>query len=277
MLKRSNILTVVIAAVLLVPTVAFSANKFAPSNAVVGTDNTVTIPLEIANDDGLMAIDIPLKFSEGVTLKEVTFEGTRVEDFDLKLANINNDENVVIIGLVHQASATPKAPLEAGEGPVANLVFEVDDVTIDQIRIDAVTLENPHHSLMYIYNTRKDPGQLAHDRVNPTFEGVSVALSGSFGSSLPTSYALEQNYPNPFNPTTEIPFSLPNPGAVQLKVYNVLGQEVVTLVDEYMPAGNHSVSWNGRSSDGASVSSGVYFYRINANDFAKTKKMMMLK
>jgi hypothetical protein len=263
-------------AVLLVPALAFSANKFAPTEAVIGTDNTVTIPLEIANEDGLMAIDIPLKFSEGVTLKEVTFEKTRVENFDLKLSNINNEDNIVIIGLVHQASSTAKPTLEAGEGPVANLVFEIDDITIDRITIDPVVTEEPHHSLMFIYNTRSNPDQLAHDQVVPGFEGVTVALSG-VGSNLPTSYALEQNYPNPFNPSTDVAYSLPKAGHVELKVYNVLGQEVVTLVDEHMPAGNHTVTWDGRNAQGSSVSSGVYFYRIAAERFSDTKKMMMLK
>jgi hypothetical protein len=264
-------------AVLLVPTLAFSANKFAPSDAVVGTDNTVTIPLNIANDDGLMAIDIPLKFSEGVTLKEVNFENTRVADFDLKLSNIDNEKNIVIIGLVHQATSTAKPTLAAGEGPVANLVFEVDDATLDHISIEAVETQVPRHTLTFIYNTRSNPDQLAHDQVNPVFEGISVALSGGAGSRLPTSYALMQNYPNPFNPSTEIAYSLPSPGDVQLKVYNVLGQEVVTLIDEQMPAGEHVVTWDGRASDGTSVSSGVYFYRISANQFSETKKMMMLK
>jgi hypothetical protein len=167
--------------------------------------------------------------------------------------------------------------LAAGEGPVANLVFQVDNPALSEIRLDPVQTENPHHSLMFIYNTRKDPNQLAHDQVVPVFEGISLALSGGAGMNLPTSYALGQNYPNPFNPTTDIEFSLPSPGNVQIKVYNVLGQEVVTLVDEHLPAGNHAVTWDGRSSEGSSVSSGVYFYRISANQFSDTKKMMMLK
>ena len=134
LLKNYRIITVIVA-ILMVPAVAFSANKFAPSAAVAGTDNTVIVPLEIANDDGVMAIDIPLKFSEGVTLKEVTFENTRVEHFDLKISRIDNDERTVVIGLIHQLSPTPKEPLAAGEGVIANLVFEVNDPSVTEIRL----------------------------------------------------------------------------------------------------------------------------------------------
>jgi len=259
-------------AVLLVPALAFSAEKFAPGSAVAGSDNTVTIPLVISNEDGLMAVDIPLQFSEGVTLKAVNFENTRVADFDLKVANINNNDRIVIIGLVHQLSATAKPTLAAGEGPIANLVFEVNDPSVGEIKLAPAITENPHHSLMFIYNRRSNPEQLAFDNVVPAYEGVSVALSGARGQQLPTVFSLAQNYPNPFNPATEINFGLPVPSNVQLTVYNVLGQTVTTLVDGELPAGNHTITW-----DASSVSSGVYFYRLTTNQFVETKKMMLLK
>ncbi len=276
MLKRFNTITILVA-ILLVPALVFSADKFAAKDAVIGEDNTITVPLEIANDAGLMAVDIPLQFSEGVTLKEVSFENTRVEDWDLKLANIDNEKNVVIIGLVNQLSATKKATLEAGYGTIANLVFEVDNSSVSEVTISPFVMEKPHHELMFIYNTRSNPDQIAHDKTMPEFEGVTIAFAGLAGQNLPTVFALEQNYPNPFNPTTDIAFSLPSPSSVELTVYNVIGQQVTTLVSEDMPAGNHTVTWDGRNSRGGAVSSGVYFYRIQAENFVETKKMMMLK
>jgi methionine-rich copper-binding protein CopC len=261
----------------MLPMIAFSANKFVPNRALAGVDNTVVIPLDIANDDGVMAIDIPLQFSEGVTLKEVTFENTRVEHFDLKISKIDNDNRTVLIGLIHQMSAQPKATLDAGEGPIANLVFQIDDPTVSEISLDVAKMESPSHDLVFIYNTRSNPDQIAFDQVEPKFDGVRVALSGAFEDALPTSFALAQNYPNPFNPSTEIPFSLPVNSEVQLDIFNVLGQKVTTLVAGEMPAGEHVVTWDGTSDDGSSVSSGVYFYRISASDFHETRKMMMLK
>jgi hypothetical protein len=81
-----------------------------------------------------------------------------------------------------------------------------------------------------------------------------------------------QNYPNPFNPTTEISFSLPNASDVKLEVYNIMGQKVAVVVDEYLQAGEHTALW-----DAGSFSSGVYFYRFEAGEFVESRKMVLLK
>jgi flagellar hook assembly protein FlgD len=89
---------------------------------------------------------------------------------------------------------------------------------------------------------------------------------------------LHQNYPNPFNPTTTISFSIPNDNkVVELSIYNIKGQLVKTLVHEFKPAGEHSVIWDGRDSNGNRVSSGIYFYKLRAGDFQKVRKMILLK
>jgi PKD repeat protein len=89
---------------------------------------------------------------------------------------------------------------------------------------------------------------------------------------LPADFALGQNRPNPFNPATEIAFSLPQAGHVTLHIYNVAGQKVATLVDEVVSAGTHVVQW-----DASTFSSGVYLYRLQADTFTETKKMVLLK
>ena len=89
---------------------------------------------------------------------------------------------------------------------------------------------------------------------------------------IPSEFKLEQNYPNPFNPTTTIKFSLPKSGFVSLKIYDALGKEVETLVSENMMAGYQEITYNA-----SKLNSGVYFYRINANGFTDTKKMMLVK
>ncbi len=93
---------------------------------------------------------------------------------------------------------------------------------------------------------------------------------------IPTEYALEQNYPNPFNPSTTIRISIPESGYVSLKVYNMLGQEVITLVDEFMNAGTYNVEFNS-SMITNHYASGVYLYRLKVNDFAASKKMILMK
>jgi uncharacterized repeat protein (TIGR01451 family) len=91
-------------------------------------------------------------------------------------------------------------------------------------------------------------------------------------AEIPVTYGLSQNYPNPFNPATEIIFSLPSASRVKLEVFNVMGQKVTTLVHGQFEAGEHIIQWNG-----SDVASGVYFYRLQADDFVDTKKMMLLK
>ncbi|MCJ7457935.1 MAG: T9SS type A sorting domain-containing protein, partial [candidate division Zixibacteria bacterium] len=95
--------------------------------------------------------------------------------------------------------------------------------------------------------------------------------------AIPTAYALNANYPNPFNPTTNISFALPIDSKVSLKIYNIAGQLVRTLVNETMVAGTHTVTWDGINSNGEKVASGIYFYKLNAGDYSKTMKMVMTK
>lgn len=94
---------------------------------------------------------------------------------------------------------------------------------------------------------------------------------------LPYSFVLSQNYPNPFNAGTSIDYSLPTPSRVSIVVYNILGQRVITLVDEEKPAGDYTAHWDGSNRSGDHVASGVYFYRLEAADFINSKKMILLK
>jgi Secretion system C-terminal sorting domain len=91
-------------------------------------------------------------------------------------------------------------------------------------------------------------------------------------TNIPAEYKLEQNYPNPFNPATLIGYSIPKSGIVIIKVFDVLGREVSTLVNEYKFAGNYSVQFNA-----GKITSGVYFYRIESGSYVQTKKLVVLK
>jgi hypothetical protein len=95
--------------------------------------------------------------------------------------------------------------------------------------------------------------------------------------AVPIEYAISQNYPNPFNPSTVIKYALPEASHVTLKIYNMLGQEVATLVNSDVDKGFHSITWNSRTSNGSYAASGVYIYRIVAGSFVQTKKMNLLK
>ena len=126
----------------------------------------------------------------------------------------------------------------------------------------AVTL--PQHSFTKAVDEQARPAEMT---VNLA-KGVDL---------LPKQFALFQNYPNPFNSGTVINYDLPVKARVRIEVFNILGQRVTTLTDGEQPAGHHRVMWDGTSSQGKAVASGVYFYKIQANDFSTTKKMMLLK
>ncbi|TDI83541.1 MAG: T9SS type A sorting domain-containing protein, partial [Caldithrix sp.] len=95
--------------------------------------------------------------------------------------------------------------------------------------------------------------------------------------TAPESFELSQNYPNPFNPETKIRYQLPNSGKVMVIIFDILGREVKSLVNEKLEAGFHEITWNGRNNSGRRVSSGVYYYQIRSGEFKETKKMILMK
>ncbi len=107
--------------------------------------------------------------------------------------------------------------------------------------------------------------------------GTYAVLYNPGHQVLPKALELSQNYPNPFNPTTTIKFALPVESSVNLAVYNVLGQRVRVLMNQPVPAGYHSVTWNGTNESGDQVASGLYVYRLETSEGIKTKKMLLLK
>lgn len=98
-----------------------------------------------------------------------------------------------------------------------------------------------------------------------------------YGNVIPKEYSLGQNSPNPFNPSTVIHFAIPRTASVSLKVYNIVGQEVADLIVGTLPAGVFWTTWDGTDMNGRGVSSGVYFYRLQAGDYTETKKMLLMK
>ena len=111
---------------------------------------------------------------------------------------------------------------------------------------------------------------LFEPRTNADF-GILVGVDNP-PAPIPLTYTLEQNFPNPFNPSTIIQYSLPVTAPVVLKIYNVLGQEVKTLVNQNQKAGKYTVRL-----DASSLASGMYFYRLQAGEFSQVKKLLLLK
>ncbi len=138
--------------------------------------------------------------------------------------------------------------------------------------------------MMWYHNqTTPEQADLVHVTMPNDTSGIDFNLPSAVEdetdqtSQRPTEFELSQNYPNPFNPGTEIEYTLQKPAYVTLQIYNLLGQKVKTLVNEYQPFGSHHIVWDGKNEQGKKVTSGVYFYRLKVNELSETKRMVLLK
>ncbi|UCH66017.1 MAG: T9SS type A sorting domain-containing protein, partial [Ignavibacterium sp.] len=117
---------------------------------------------------------------------------------------------------------------------------------------------------------------LSHSDIRSLYDIVSSVDEQSEKFILDQSI-LFQNYPNPFNSQTVISFQIKTAAIVKLEIYNLLGNKIQTLVDEYKGVGPYSESWDGKDENGLQVPTGIYFYRLRANDYTQTKKLLIIK
>ncbi len=134
-----------------------------------------------------------------------------------------------------------------------------------------VNVDTYTHRYSFYALAKDNVGNVETTRPAPVTSDITNGVGGS-GESIPAEFALYQNYPNPFNPTTTIAYTLAAKVRASLKIYDVLGREIVSLLDEEQLPGKHFVKW-----DAGKVSSGVYFYRLAADDFVQTHKLVILK
>ncbi len=136
----------------------------------------------------------------------------------------------------------------------------ISNVVIDSA-MNRIIADVAHFSTLVLYGETETTGTEASDLISKT----------------PNTFMLEQNYPNPFNPETKIVYQIPKAADVTLKIYNILGQEVITLINKEQTLGRYEVIWDGRDNYGNPVSSGIYIYRLHTKDFTKAKRMILLK
>ena len=159
-------------------------------------------------------------------------------------------------GQVQLANAIAGDGAVAGSGNVARLVFNVKGEFDDIARFEIAA------------GVLIDGSRL----LNPV-----VTLGALEIQTTPKEFALNQNFPNPFNPETTIKYALAEGSRIELRIYNMVGQVIRTLVNERQNSGRYSIRWDGKDDQGLSVSSGIYFYRLNAEKFNSVKKLMLLK
>jgi len=149
--------------------------------------------------------------------------------------------------------------------------FESIHQTIDTVFTDLdVQVEK---SYSYAITATDHSGN--ESKISEYFDIIVTSLNEE--SILPNKYYLDQNYPNPFNPVTMIRYGLKEPGHVKINIYNLLGNKVKELVNNYQSAGHHQISWTGENNKNEKVSSGVFFYQIITPGFNQNKKMLLLK
>lgn len=256
-------------------TAAFGAEiQVGTVEAMPGSHAVVPVMLT-GNTMKIMAATVPLTLSsEAVTVDSVSFAGTLLKTGMMSMVAIDNGAHTVRFS-IFPSSGNPT--IGETEGLLASLHVTIAASAADQtVTIDSICRVD--HATQPVLQTRPelaDTTGLA--AFVPAFTAGRIAVksamdAGDDGSLLPDVFALNQNFPNPFNPSTVISFSLPKQGQVTLKIFNILGQEVETLLDDVLSAGTHSVTWEANRQ-----ASGVYFYRLAFGGQILTRKMTFLK
>lgn len=237
----------------------------------VVSGNTAELEIVVYNEENLDSIDIALEWSSSnLSYSTTVFAGTRGATALNKPVYVSGQQ--MLISLKFPAAS----PLTPGRGVIAKVVFDVPSgVPYELVTIDSTTYSDNWPTLFRTAEeTRVFTPFFAKGYIDIK---QAMGIDDYDGSTLPTEYALAQNHPNPFNPSTSISFALPRASEVRLTVFNILGEEVRTLVNERLNAGVHQIAFDGRDNDHQELASGIYFYRIRTSDYTASKKMMLLK
>ncbi len=234
----------------------FPAQTGGISKAVLG-ERIISLGNIKALQDRRFAVPILIDETDGVLSGqlELSLDPTKLKAVDATVSDLTSDYL-----LAHNAQngriRLSFAGVESvnGSGSIAEIIFEPIGSEIDVI----------------------GEAGLISAQLNEGLFSVIISQHGGI-SDLPDSYSLHQNFPNPFNPETVIHYYLPLQSHVDISVYNITGQKVVTLVDNQMDTGSHSAVWNGEDDNGESLASGVYLYRMETDGFVKTRKLVLMK
>ena len=243
--------------------------------------NEVTFIIRMVDNEPISGIELDIYHDSDV----LTYDGVDKGD---KLDNVTDEDGnprtMTLLGnylddhLKVLAYSTSRART-SGDGTEGDLVHVTYELTEGETLPSTVTF---YLSLANLPGTSMDPELLNvvcgfPDEANPITVSTS-ALGVDDNESIPDYFALHQNYPNPFNPSTQISFDVPQ-GAehIMLNVYNILGQNVSTLVNGVMNPGQYTMEWNATDEVGNPVASGIYFYELRSASFTARKKMLLIR
>ena len=233
-------------------------------------DKTMVIGRHRNAKDVKDGMDIPLlpPVSKGLSVALSLDNGTRF-DHSSDIRSTDQQNGVWSLSISSSNNPGPVQFSAAAEGSIApEISVAVLDIQTRKIYTDV--LVNPF--------TIDDRFKLAYELKFVAGDPAYVeSMLLEILSQIPSEFALGQNYPNPFNPITRLDYLLPRRSDVSIRVYNMLGQEIITLLRQEQPYGKYSVSWNGLDKSGKQVASGVYFTELRAGSIRKTRKMLLLK
>ncbi len=245
---------------------------------VVTPGQFIDVPIYLFADEDISALSLGIKWS-GVP--NIRYQSATLDPDIAALGFLTSfDRSDTAIGLVGLGAYTfdPTQPIPASG--TAKLLFTVRFQTKNGAVPDLITIDSSFFPPAGPFLLTPASGGTG-DGICPEYwhsaVDIRLPVQEFDGPVLPQTYSIDQNNPNPFNPTTSISFALPTAAKTKIEVFNILGQKVRTLVDEYLTAGNKRVEWDGTDERGSAVASGIYLYKMTANDFTETKKMLLMK
>jgi hypothetical protein len=212
---------------------------------------TIDIPIHISNDQNIQGLMGTLNYDPAMLSLDTLIFSDYLDDYLIEYNEINPGEVIV--------AASGNNP-NAQSGLLANVNFEVLEGFTDETTV----------SITNVRLNEQEPVEVSTEMT------ISYVL-GIDGAAIPDVYALHQNYPNPFNPITRINYDLPEDALVNITIYDMMGRQVKTLINSEQSAGYRTIRWNGTNYLGQTVSAGLYMYVIQAGDYRKTRKMVLLK
>jgi len=250
-------------------------------NGAVVDGNEVTFTIRMVDNEPIRGIELDIYHDSA----DLVYDGLDKGD---KLENVTDEEGnprtMTLLGnyledhLKVLAYSTSRART-AGDGTEGDLIHVTYELADGASLPDQVTF---YFGLANLPGTSMDPELLNvvcgyPDADNPV--AVSTSAVGIDGNeTIPDEFALNQNYPNPFNPSTQISFDVPQGGEhIMLNIYNILGQNVSTLVNGVINPGTYTMEWNATDEAGNPVASGIYFYELRSSSFTARKKMLLIR
>lgn len=244
--------------------------------------NQVTFTIRILDNEPIRGIELDIYhdntdlvysgLSKGLKLEEVIDEDGNPRTMTL-LGNYLEDHLKVLA----YSTSRARTAGDGGEGDLMHLTYEL---------VEGASLPSEvtfYFGLANLPGTSMDPELLNvvcgyPDMNNPMVVSTQALVSVDDQQSVPVAFALNQNYPNPFNPSTQISFDIPEASElVSLSVYNILGQNINTLVSGSMNAGRYTQEWDATDELGSPVASGIYFYELRSSNFVSRKKMLLIR